>query len=68
LRYVSANDEHGMLNAKDASQDMSALVGRRLLLPPGHCDPTVNLYDEYVCYRDQRVVDLWAIDARGLSR
>jgi D-threonine aldolase len=69
LRYASANDEHGMLEALDSSQrDLSALIGRRLLLPPGHCDPTVNLYDEYVCYRGERVVDIWPIDARGLSR
>jgi D-threonine aldolase len=68
LRYVSANDEHGMLDASDALDDMSALIGRRLRLPPGHCDPTVNLYDQFVCYRDKHVVDLWPIDARGLSR
>jgi D-threonine aldolase len=67
LRYVSANDEHGMLEAAKET-DMSTLTGRRLRLPPGHCDPTVNLYDEYVCHRGDRVVDIWPIDARGLSR
>ncbi|MDR5816558.1 DSD1 family PLP-dependent enzyme [Caballeronia sp. LZ033] len=69
LNYVAANDEHGMLHAKDHPEnDFGALVGERLLLPPGHCDPSVNLYDEYVCYRGGRVVDIWPIDARGLSR
>ncbi|MFM0322592.1 DSD1 family PLP-dependent enzyme [Caballeronia glebae] len=69
LAYVSANDEHGMLQAQHDSEGRFAdLVGKRLLLPPGHCDPTVNLYDEYVCYRGERVTDIWRIDARGLSR
>ena len=69
LTYTSANDEHGMLQAQGTpDEDLAALVGKRLLLPPGHCDPTVNLYDEYVCYRGERVVDIWPIDARGLSR
>jgi D-threonine aldolase len=69
LRYVSANDEHGMLEAIDAPQrDMTDSVGKRLHLPPGHCDPTANLYDEYVCHRNGHVEAIWPIDARGLSR
>jgi D-threonine aldolase len=69
LRYTSANDEHGMLEAQDAPQlDLSASVGKLLRLPPGHCDPTANLYDEYVCHRNGRVEAIWPIDARGLSR
>ncbi len=69
LTYASANDKHGMLEARNAPHDnTSALVGARLLLPPGHCDPTANLYDEYVCYRGERVEAIWPIDARGLLR
>ncbi|WP_250474539.1 DSD1 family PLP-dependent enzyme [Caballeronia sp. GAFFF1] len=67
--YIAANDEHGMLEAQLArSGDTGSLLGTRIMLPPGHCDPTVNLYDEYVCHRNGRVVDMWPIDARGLSR
>lgn len=67
--YIAANDEHGMLDAQLARyDDTDALLGRRILLPPGHCDPTVNLYDEYVCHRNGQVVEIWPIDARGLSR
>jgi len=33
--------------------------------PPGHCAPTVNLYDWYVCIRSNRVEQLWPITARG---
>jgi Putative serine dehydratase domain len=32
---------------------------------PGHCDPTVNLYDWYVCIRNNRVEQLGPITARG---
>ncbi|WP_244818199.1 DSD1 family PLP-dependent enzyme [Caballeronia sp. Lep1P3] len=69
LTYVAANDEHGMLEVQGSLHDeTNALLGERILLPPGHCDPTVNLYDQYVCFRGERVVDVWPIDARGLSR
>ncbi|HEX9583944.1 MAG TPA: DSD1 family PLP-dependent enzyme, partial [Gammaproteobacteria bacterium] len=36
-----------------------------LRLIPGHCDPTVNLYDWFVCVRKERVECLWPIVARG---
>jgi 3-hydroxy-D-aspartate aldolase len=32
---------------------------------PAICDPTVNLYDWYVCVRRGRVEALWPITARG---
>lgn len=66
LRYVCANDEHGVLNVpRGHEQDY---LGRALLLVPGHCDPTANLHREYVCTRDNRVVDIWNIEASGMSR
>jgi D-serine deaminase-like pyridoxal phosphate-dependent protein len=69
LRYLAANDEHGILETEAGAASASAsLLGKRLLLIPGHCDPTANLYDEYVCFRGNHVVAIWAIDARGLSR
>jgi D-serine deaminase-like pyridoxal phosphate-dependent protein len=44
-------------------------LGEKLLLVPGHCDPTVNLYDWYVCVRGgvrgSVVEALWPITARG---
>jgi 3-hydroxy-D-aspartate aldolase len=40
-------------------------LGERLLLVPGHCDPTVNLYDWYVCVRSGVVEEVWPITARG---
>jgi D-serine deaminase-like pyridoxal phosphate-dependent protein len=40
-------------------------LGEKLRLVPGHCDPTVNLYDWLVCVRGERVEALWPITARG---
>ena len=40
-------------------------LGEKMLLLPGHCDPTINLYDWYVCVRNGRVEALWPITARG---
>lgn len=62
LRYVKAADEHGVIATPAA--DTPAL-GDALLLIPGHCDPTVNLYDELICYRGERVEAIWPISARG---
>lgn len=62
LRYVKAADEHGVLATPSAD---SVALGDTLLLVPGHCDPTVNLYDELVCVRGGRVEALWPIAARG---
>jgi len=42
-----------------------AALGERLWLVPGHCDPTVNLYDWIVGVRGGHVEAVWAVDARG---
>jgi D-serine deaminase-like pyridoxal phosphate-dependent protein len=62
LRYARAADEHGALVTPGLE---SLALGDALLLVPGHCDPTVNLYDELVCYRGDRVEAIWPIAARG---
>jgi D-serine deaminase-like pyridoxal phosphate-dependent protein len=62
LRYARASDEHGVL---EVAAGMSPALGDKLLLVPGHCDPTVNLYDWYVCVRNNFVEDVWPITARG---
>jgi D-serine deaminase-like pyridoxal phosphate-dependent protein len=65
--YTKPSDEHGVLTG-----DPVALPhrGDRLLLVPGHCDPTVNLHDWYVCVRglhgpDAHVEAVWPVAARG---
>lgn len=60
--YVKASDEHGVLKLNERAR---LAVGDKLKLIPGHCDPTVNLYDEYVCVRGGRVEAIWPITARG---
>ena len=62
LRYAKAADEHGALVTPN---EAALALGDTLLLVPGHCDPTVNLYDELVCYRGDRVEAIWPIAARG---
>jgi D-serine deaminase-like pyridoxal phosphate-dependent protein len=66
LRYVAANDEHGIVECGDGAARPG--LGEQLLLIPGHCDPTLNLYDELVGIRNGRVECVWPVAARGLSR
>ena len=63
LEYAKASDEHGVL-AVAADRDPLA-PGDRVWLIPGHCDPTVNLYDWIVGVRGTRVECLWPVSARG---
>jgi len=63
LTYTRASDEHGWVEI--AASAAAPGLGDKLLLVPGHCDPTVNLYDWYVCVRGGVVEALWPITARG---
>ncbi|MVW78696.1 DSD1 family PLP-dependent enzyme [Bordetella sp. 02P26C-1] len=80
--YTGANDEHGVLKAQPdtvaagpgssaapASAGASPVrLGDTLRLIPSHVDPTFNLHDKLIVYRQGVVVDIWDIAARGLSR
>ena len=59
--YVTCSDEHGII--EDIQNKLN--INDKLRLVPGHCDPTCNLHDWYVCIRDGTVVDLWPVSARG---
>ena len=61
--YERASDEHGRLGISGATNRLG--LGDKIRLVPGHCDPTVNLYDWYVAIRAGRVEQLWPITARG---
>ena len=63
VSYARASDEHGKLEIRASTEGLD--VGDKLRLVPGHCDPTVNLYDWYVGIRRQRVECLWPVAARG---
>ena len=60
--YARASDEHGLILLNGAS---GFEVGDKVRLIPGHCDPTVNLYDYFVCVCKGRVEAIWPITARG---
>ena len=63
VEYVKASDEHGVLQAAAGDAQLPGL-GEKVLLVPGHCDPTVNLHDWYVCVRGGVVEAVWPV-ARG---
>ena len=62
VSYVGASDEHGKLVCEAGSRPD---LGEKLLLVPGHCDPTVDRYDWYVGVRGGSVECLWPVAARG---
>jgi 3-hydroxy-D-aspartate aldolase len=66
--YHRPSDEHGILDLTACGQRPAR--GEKVLLVPGHCDPTVNLHDWYVGVRglatpQARVESLWPVAARG---
>jgi len=63
VEYAKASDEHGVLKISEGAT--APRLGEKILLVPGHCDPTVNLYDRFVCVRKGKVEALWAVTARG---
>ncbi len=66
VAFGRASDEHGILDLSETNGEVS--LGDKLKLIPGHCDPTVNLYDWYVGFRGNHVEALWPITARGMLR
>jgi 3-hydroxy-D-aspartate aldolase len=64
--YGRPSDEHGVVSLGPDSPALG--LGDKVQLFPGHCDPTVNLYDWIVGIRRARVECLWPVAARGASR
>jgi D-serine deaminase-like pyridoxal phosphate-dependent protein len=63
LVYEKGSDEHGVVSVD--AEARPPVIGDRLWLVPGHCDPTVNLYDWIVGVRGTRVESVWPVAARG---
>ena len=63
VTYAGASDEHGTLILGPGAPALS--IGDTVRLVPGHCDPTVNLHDWYVCVRNGMVEAVWPVAARG---
>jgi len=57
------NDHHGVVSVPDGIARPA--VGDVVWIAPNHVCPVVNLVDELVVARDGRIVDRWAVDARG---
>jgi 3-hydroxy-D-aspartate aldolase len=65
VEAVGMSDEHGTLKLGPKAKPLRR--GDKVMLIPGHCDPTVNLHDWYVGIRNGRVEATWPIAARGAS-
>lgn len=65
VEVVGVSDEHGKLKVGPKAERLR--MGDKVMLIPGHCDPTVNLHNWYVAVRAGRVEALWPITARGAS-
>lgn len=65
LSYLSASDEHGRLFISNDATSPPRL-GDKLRLVPGHCDPTVNMYDWIVGVREGTVEEVWRVAGRGM--
>jgi D-serine deaminase-like pyridoxal phosphate-dependent protein len=63
--YAFFGDEHGRLTRGSAR---AYRPGDRVELMTPHCDPTVDRYDVYHLVRDDVLVDIVAIDARGRAQ
>ncbi len=69
VTYGRPTDEHGVLDI--SRTNTPPRLGDKVLLIPGHCDPTVNLHDWYVCVRGlstdaAHVEAVWPVAARGM--
>jgi D-serine deaminase-like pyridoxal phosphate-dependent protein len=63
---VRGEDEHLVVIASGGHFPYG--LGDKVRLIPGHCDPTVNLYDWYIGVRNDRVEAIWPVAARGRNR
>lgn len=58
-------DEHGKIKGDGHPLPVNKEL-IEMVVP--HCDPTINLYDQFVIIQNNEVVDFWEIDLRGKSQ
>ena len=63
--YRYMGDEHGAIDFADSSHNLA--LGAKVECVTPHCDPNVNLYDFYHVVRDDTLVEIWPVAARGNS-
>jgi D-serine deaminase-like pyridoxal phosphate-dependent protein len=61
--YKWKGDEHGQLEFIDEKSPLKN--GEIVELIVSHCDPTINLYDQFYISKEDKIVDIWPIDMRG---
>ncbi|MGS1008178.1 DSD1 family PLP-dependent enzyme [Achromobacter anxifer] len=66
LTCTAINDEHSVVRVEPGAT--APALGSVLRLVPAHVDPTFNLHDGLVVFKDGAVQDIWEISARGFSR
>lgn len=62
-QYAFLGDEHGRVTSPPTGIPLA--LGERVEFVPPHCDPTINLYNHFHCFRGDRLAEIWPIDARG---
>jgi len=60
--YRSLSDEHGQVQLPPETH---VPLGARIECIIPHCDPTVNLFDHLHVVRQDELVDIWPVTARG---
>ena len=63
ITYIYCGDDHGRIIMPSGPQFQ---LGERVEFIVPHCDPNVNLYNHIHCVRGDMLVDIWAVDARGV--
>lgn len=58
-------DEHGKIYGLGVEQ---LQLGEMIEMIVPHCDPTINLHDQFFVLKNDRVVDIWEIDMRGCTQ
>lgn len=66
MRYQATSDEFGTILYEDQPSRLFR-VADKLELIVSHCDPVVNLYDQMYVIKNDMVVAIWPISARGMS-
>jgi len=64
--FAFMGDEHAALIAPGIGTEL--VPGDPVSLTVPHCDPTVNLYDNYHVVAGDTLVDIWPVSARGAAR
>lgn len=66
VSYVNASEEHGWIDT--GASDERFEVGDRIEFIVPHVCTTINLHDTIVGIRDDRVEEIWPVQARGKVR